>query len=219
MVIGRVIHQTLSVAYRYKLGGEMMSFDGVMKYFDKFWELEASKNVIWGEDPENLKDVSKKLIEIYYNDIMPRYIPVASEQKYETTIAAVPYRGIIDLEIKPVLFDDDPRIVEFKIRKRTITTSEANKDIQISSYGLLKGGQPLVAEFHVGLMQKKPDWRIVRTERREDDYRFLCDMVKQTHDLVVKSGDFIPNVSFWGCAEFDEETGSGCPYWELCHLV
>jgi hypothetical protein len=219
MVVGTVIHQVLSIAYKYMMSGEMMPLERVMETFDRFWTAEAGRNVIWDTDPDSLKQDAKTLVEIYHHDIMPRYVPVASEQKYEARIGDVIYRGIIDLEIKPILFEDAPRIVDFKIRKRRISQPESDKDIQISSYGLLKGMQPLVAEFHVGLMQKKPTWEIVRTQRDEKDYAFLSNMVKQTYELVTKSGEYIPNISFWGCAPFDEERGVGCEYYDLCHLV
>jgi CRISPR/Cas system-associated exonuclease Cas4 (RecB family) len=229
MVVGRVIHRTLSLAYKRMFSGEMMPFGEVMGLVDKVWDFELRRETVWDSDPDAMKGMAKQLVEIYYHELMPRYIPTASEQKYQTNLAvdydpvtdktiSVSYVGFIDLEVKPNLFDDEPRIAEIKIRKRRIPQKEADKDLQISSYGLLKG-VPIVAEFHVGLMQKKPKWEVVQTKRGQQDYDFLTDMVKQTYNLITKAGEFLPNTTWWGCNEYDEETGSGCQFWTLCHIL
>lgn len=223
MVAGRVAHQTIEYGYQLKMYYRVdPTLKDLRQHFEAAWQKESKGEVLWDKPQEELKINTWHLVEIYAVMVMPKYEVAAIEERRETTIAGIPYVGYLDLKLKPVAANEN-RIIDIKLRQKSISQNEADHDLQITSYGLLlaepgKEAPPLVAEFHVLLMQKKLDVRIVVTSREQKDYDFVKEQVASTKNLINRAGEFIANTTWWGCTEYDEKTGKGCYYWDVCHL-
>lgn len=222
LVGGRVYHKGIAYALKRKMAGALATAEEVKDIISDRWDAELSERVVydeldepkvearqveWGEDkPSELKDTVMKLAGIYLAKILPKLEPIAVEQRLEGEIDGIPFVGYPDALITP-----GNGIIDHKFAKRRMSQSDADKDIQLSSYAALLQ-KPIYGAFHQALDQKTLDINIVLTERGQSDIDWFTKLAVTVWQCI-QSGLFPPNPLGWKCSE------ATCDYYVECKIL
>jgi hypothetical protein len=218
MVAGRCYHHALAAAeLKWQLFKEIITAEEVADQLSDRWAAEIdAKNLheetgeekvaativdFGGDDPGKLKDAAIRLAQKYVAEVLPTLNIVYIEKRLETDIDGIPFVGYLDLELAGDI------VADHKLRQRRMSAEEAERDIQPSSYALLRGG-PTSFQFHQALDIKEPKIEIVETARGEADIEWFRQLAIDAW-RQIQSGIFPANPLSWTC-------GPDCEYYMEC---
>jgi len=200
LAFGSSIHKTLEANFAQKIDTKTdLPIDEAKEIFSEVFEDEFRKvdrMDLEEEKPGTMKDQGVKLIQKYQQEIAPRIIPVAVEQRIKVTFKGYDYglAGTIDL------YDADSVIIDHKTTSKKINGNipEGYKR-QLSGYALL--------EEATG--RKVNGARIDYFKRDSTEIRHLTVPIDKEHFLsmfqsigdAIKKGVFIPNRNSFLCSK------------------
>ena len=220
MVRGDAYHKAIAHAYTniiiYK---EKPGIDEVLGVYSDTWDKRLQDRMVIdegekieipavdfkGKDPGKMKDEGIRLVNIYYNTIIPKIIPQEVEVRKTNIYEGIPLLSYIDL------IDWGGVVVEHKIKARMFSEAELTKDIQSSFYGLVLGVDELDFHFHTALAVKEPYIKITPIKRTRSDMDWVGKMIVAAWKQI-ESGLFSPCIQGWWCAP------DQCQYWSICHM-
>lgn len=218
MIAGRCYHHALAAAaLKWQLFKELVTPEEVADQLSDRWVMEmdikatykeaedekvAATIIDFGEDdPGKLKDAAITLAQLYVATVLPNLDIVYIEKRLVTDIDGVPFVGYLDLELAGDI------VADHKLRQKRMSVEEAERDIQASSYALLKGG-PISFQFHQALDTEKPAIEVIETARGESDITWFRQLAADAW-RQMQSGIFPPNPLSWTC-------GPNCEYYLNC---
>ena len=157
------------------------------------------------KDPGKLKDDGLKLLEIYYNTILPGIIPSKVETRRIFTYRGIPLLSYIDL----ITWEDV--IIDHKMKAKVFSEGELASDLQSTFYALVLDKEEFNFEFHVAVAVKAPRVDIVPIHRTKNDMEWLGNMIV-TYWKLIQSGIFPPATAGWWCSK------DFCSYWGYCKM-
>jgi len=200
LAFGSSIHKTLEANFAQKIETKTdLPIDEAKEIFSDVFEDEFRKvdrMDLEEEKPGTMKDQGVKLIQKYQEEIAPRIIPVAVEQRIKVTFKGYDYglAGTIDL------YDADSVIIDHKTTSKKIngTIPEGYKR-QLSAYTIL--------EEATG--RKVSGARIDYFKRDSSEIRHIAVPIDKEHFLsmfqsigdAIKKGVFIPNRNSFLCSK------------------
>lgn len=220
LLVGNVYHKTIAYAYNQKMAGAIPGQEEIAEMFSTFWEQQVKAKYVYdgssepkleatyidwnGWEPNVLHKRGQTMSKLYVSKMLPKYDPVAVEQKFKKNIEGVPLPivGYID-----VLTED--LIVDHKWRGRAYSEMELAKDIQMTLYSMLTGRRKM--EIHQALNQNKLGLRAIPLVREEAEIEWVEDLVRAVW-LQIDSGIFPPNPMNNLCSP------KYCPYYATCKM-
>jgi len=240
LIAGNVYHKGLAWLYSRAMQGIDVSEEERRDVANSFWDAEISsqllrdresgiavdiEKIVWGErKPDDVKKRVLAMLDIYAQNFMPLYNPVAVEQKYTKRLSnGVTLIGYIDVEATrraswasslkiqgdPAKFDGTRVIIDHKWRDRTAASTALENDFQSTTYTMLTG-IPNV-EFHEATSRSnlKITPRIIY--RSQEDCEWCETMYIEVWELI-QHGTFPPNPQNFLCKP------DYCPYYSVCRL-
>lgn len=218
MVLGSAYHEGLAERFRYVINNDeqpasLLAIDAFDTAFERIKaehlvteedEALPFDEIVWDENPGELKDTGVKLLTLYETKIAPMITPIAVEEKARFDVSVtglfyVPVHVITDL-VTP------EKIIDHKVKSRRFSEEDLKQDIQATAYWIAKK-KPL--DFHVALKTKQPSIEVQSTYREDKERHFFAELVTKIWQLI-QGGIFPPNPVGWHCNE------KWCGYWGLC---
>jgi hypothetical protein len=218
VLAGRCYHHAVAAAaLKWQLFKETAPADEVADELSKRWAAETGARVNYDDqreekteatlidfgddDPGKLKDAAIRLAQLYVAEVLPGLDILYIEKRMAVDLDGVPFIGYLDLELAGDI------VVDHKLRQKRMSKEEVDRDIQPSSYALLKGGS-IIFQFHQALDIKKPAIELIETARGEGDIAWFRQLAADVW-RQIQAGIFPPNPLFWGC-------GPGCEHYLDC---
>ena len=174
------------------------------KFLEEFSNDIIEEKVNWEDkDPGELKDETINALKVYHSKIAPMIRPLAVEQRRDVNIGDIHFMGFIDLELLGETADH-------KLKSRSMSQDDANKELQPYSYALLNGKREFT--FHVAVKKKVPEIQLVHVSKTINDIEWFKNLIINI-DKQINSGIFPPNPCGWWCGE------KWCGYFSLCHSI
>jgi hypothetical protein len=197
--------------------GNRLAIDGVVDAFADEWDDRASREEIaWGEQqPGTLKDAGVSVVTAYEKQVASTIRPVSVEREFRLQLPGVDwgFTGFFDLE------EEDGAICDRKVKAKKLSRTEADADLQPTSYLLARRaeGNPASAfRYHTLIRTKTPQVEIVPTVRTDAQLDAFVDRLYRTaaemhwrleHDVWQGA---VPG-SWWCSDRF-------CGYWASCPM-
>jgi len=219
MLAGRCYHHCVATAATRKvLFNEIMSDEELSDVFADHWSKEMLDKLVYDElgeekveatvidfgdeDPGKLKDSGIKLSQKYVNDILPKLNIEAIERRYEVDINGITFVAYPDLELVGDI------IADHKFRQKRMSQDEVDRDIQATSYALVKN-KPIIFQFHQALDAKEKKIEVAETRRDKGDIEWFKRLVVDIW-RSIETAIFPCNPTGWWCGE------NSCAYWLDC---
>lgn len=217
---GDAYHKAVAHAYAniviYK---ECPILDEVLQVYSDSWDKRLNDRITIDEgeeiyvpsidfkdkDPGKIKDDGAKLLEIYYNAIMPNIIPHEVEVKKTAEHEGIPLLSYIDL------ITEKQVVCDHKVKAKMFSEVELIKDMQPTFYGLVLGVDKLDFHYHAAIATKEPHIEIVPVRRSKNDLDWVGELIVAAWSQI-NAGLFAPSPAGWWCAP------DTCPYWSYCHI-
>ena len=155
------------------------------------------------------KDEVVSVMELYSDDVAPTVQPVLVESKHTLEIPdCLPVVAIIDL------IDNKKIIRDAKITGKSKSQSDADNSLQFTIYSMvfkdLFGTMPNGIAFDNFVTTKTPKYNFIETQRTENDFNGLVNVVKSVQDAIGK-GVFLPaSEGSWVCSP------KFCGFYHIC---
>lgn len=218
LVQGSSYHEALKANFENKIktGDDLLAND-LLDAFSTSWDNNTKavkddedfndiieEKVNWEDkDPGELKDETINALKVYHSKIAPMIRPLAVEQRRDVNIGDIHFMGFIDLELLGETADH-------KLKSRSMSQDDANKELQPYSYALLNGKREFT--FHVAVKKKVPEIQLVHVSKTINDIEWFKNLIINI-DKQINSGIFPPNPCGWWCGE------KWCGYFSLCHSI
>ena len=216
MIEGSAYHGAVAENFKSQMDkGTQLSEPEFEDAFSTYWDKSVkqgikddeetldSYEIDWGgEFPGKLKDEGIRIAKLYKREVAPRIVPVKIEQNYEKQIDEnTKFIGFLDVET-------NDKIIDHKLKAKTINQMDADKEIQPLSYCFLTGKMNF--DYHVATKTKIPKIDIVSVTKTQKDIDWWEEALKQVV-AQMRSGVYPPNQSGWWCGK------RFCGYWQKCH--
>ncbi|MBV9194631.1 MAG: PD-(D/E)XK nuclease family protein [Solirubrobacterales bacterium] len=146
MFLGSRVDDAMSDYYRRQLAGERLSLDQVKDAYRELWhkELEAEQeklDVDWTDiHPQAAFEIGLQALDVTFEQLVPKLgepVAVQRELKY-TLVPSLEWTILcyLDLETRgrALTGDEVLRIVDYKVKNKTISARDADRDMQASVY-------------------------------------------------------------------------------------
>lgn len=216
LVFGSAMHDALEHYHLALKHGDEISWNQLQLYFLESWAIrEAEKEVDYksGETQQELTEQAVELLKLYVQEPPPKEI-LWVEQRFLVPVRnssgdylETPLLTVADL----ITFEDGRlKVNEFKTSARAYSEFEVDTSLQATCYVsalwecLAKWA---TVEFTVLVKTKTPKIQRVKTQRTDEDFQRLGDIV-QAVESAVNHGIFYPVETPMNCAT--------CPYRSQC---
>ena len=199
---GSSYHNALKANFQHKIDTkEDLRISDVLDAYDTYWSKQEEE-VNWeGAKPGDLKDEGIRLVSLYHKNMAPNIVPEKVEDYAEKQIGEdIKFIGYIDLETSD-------RLIDHKLRGRSMTQNDADSDTQPLSYCFLKDKYRF--DYHVAIKKKMPEIQLLQVNKTIADIEWYVKMVEQIVGQI-RSGYAPPNPVGWHC------NPKFCGYFSLC---
>jgi len=212
MVLGRAAHKALEAIHVGIKGGKPITPAAVLKEYTRAFDKDASQ--IPAEDWEEaggldaIKASGVALVDMYRLQEAGTVAPVEAESWFDTEIAGVRMKGVIDL------VEEDPEtgeqiVTDFKVTTRSAGQSKVDNSLQLTLYSAVTG---IATVGYTQLIALKRSNKIekLRAERTPADREWLEKVILSVAESI-SAGRFVPaNPADWMC------TPKSCEFWGAC---
>lgn len=216
LVLGSAVHNALAFYHMSLKQRRQTGTEDVRQSYLEHWEFREEEKPIEfkaGESRTNLIDLGMALIDLYLREPPPPEI-VSVEQRIlvplhnsEGEYLETPLVAIADLVTRD---EGGLKINEFKTSGRSYGELEVQTSLQATCYANAAWetfGEQAAVEYAVLVKTKTPKVQRIKTNRKEEDFGRLGDLVENV-ERAVNSGIFYPIETPLNC--------STCPYRQQC---
>jgi RecB family exonuclease len=205
--VGACFHRTVEAYFRFRLENKAEPED-LGAFLDGSYEIDWAEGVGGGEfmdseDPAELRELGRSLLEVVLRDEAPSIQPAAMEVRVDGDIAGVPVRGIIDL------LDVDGRVIDLKTAAKAPSGIRPDYRLQVTAYSMLSGAAKGAARLYT--VTKTKTIKVVQQsfDVTTEDVAYARVMYPMVRD-AIRDGLFYPRRDSMFCSR------KWCGYWREC---